>query len=537
MTRVGGRAHTLEVNTAAPEEKGVMIFGRGLSASIVSLLLASLPGAASAGIVIDLALDPTPVVLGSAPEEQFGYSLAAGDFDADGILELAVGAPGHEVPGLGPNTGAVYVFDAQSILSPGGPVEAGAAASLLLEGDGPLSRFGQTLAAGDIDGDAIDDLVVGAPAWGGEDSIAAGRVYVFLGRSAPDTSGAGRAADLVLSGGQAGGRLGSSIALADVDGDDWIDLVASAYRARGPHGRRSGVVHVLPGTAIAGVRGEAPVSDLPGTSLFGEREGDGLRELAFGDLDGDGAVEAVVGAHYADGDGQEAVDVGKVYVVPASRLAGWDAVAISEAATAALVGVAPRGLLGSSIALGDIDSDGIDDLIASAHAARGEGAKLEAWGECFLLFGREGGLGGPSRIVDNGPLSFGARSKWDLFGLPVMAADLNGDRAADIVVAAQFTDSPDGNRRRCGEAYVYWGSLRSVMEAKAGTAELADVTIVGAEEMESIGGALKAAGLSGGRTPDLIIGAPDAPGEVSGESRVGRLYVVPPDRLLARSAR
>jgi len=129
------------------------------------------------------------------------------------------------------------------------------------------------------------------------------------------------------------------------------------------------------------------------------------------------------------------------------------------------------------------------------------------------------------------------RAYLDLFGLPAIAADLNGDRNADIVFAAQFADSPDGARRRCGEVYVYWGSLRSVMDAKSGEAELADVTIVGGAEMESIGGALLAARLSGGRTPDLVIGAPEGRGGAEAESNTGRLYVVPRARLLAGPSR
>ena len=85
--------------------------------------------------------------------------------------------------------------------------------------------------------------------------------------------------------------------------------------------------------------------------------------------------------------------------------------------------------------------------------------------------------------------------------------------------------------------YVYWGSLRSVMDAKSGKSDIADLTIVGGTEMEAIGGALLAAPLSGGRTPDLVIGAPDGSGGAEVDGRTGRVYVIPPERLLARPPR
>ena len=66
------------------------------------------------------------------------------------------------------------------------------------------------------------------------------------------------------------------------------------------------------------------------------------------------------------------------------------------------------------------------------------------------------------------------------------------------------------DRARCGEIYIYFGSFESVMAAKAGSAEHADVTIVGAHALDSIGGALLAVDLMGFGSLALVIGAPDA---------------------------
>jgi len=142
----------------------------------------------------DVLQDRLKTLTGGFPSEEFGRSLAVADFTCDGYDDLAVGAPGADLP-IGDGTtledaGAVYVFR-------GGPLGVGAEGVLTItqglfgtEGEPEAGdRFGEVLAVGNFNGRRIIsddvawscwDLAVGTP---GEDD-SAGEVQIFYGEAA-----------------------------------------------------------------------------------------------------------------------------------------------------------------------------------------------------------------------------------------------------------------------------------------------------------------------------------------------------------------
>jgi hypothetical protein len=473
---------------------------------------------------IDLSEPSRPAILGSQPEEQFGYALACGDIDGDGAPEVAVGAPGRRT-GAGYHSGAVYVMRGGDAAGLSGPAAAGDLALFVIEGAAERARFGSSVAFADADGDGFEDLVVGAPGEGDGEVLERGCVYVFLSRPGLPPPATAGDADATLRGEAAGDALGSALLAADVDGDGADDLVASAFWAGPPARQGSGAVYVLLAPSLRASRGDARIDALADAVLEGAAAGDALRGLAAADVDGDGAVDLLTGAYLADGPQGDRPDAGTVYVVPAARLAAGGRAEARAVASRAIVGARERGFLGRTIACGDADGDGTADLLLPAYAAGGETKDVGVTGEATVLFG---GAELPSGLVDlsvQGAPTFHGLSRWDLFGAAVLLSDLNGDGAADIVASAPFAGGDADSRPRCGEVYVCWGGPRSVIRAKSGASDLADVRVVGARSQDALGWSLLAVRANGAKSPDLFVGAPDARVASCGE-RCGTLWVV-----------
>jgi hypothetical protein len=122
---------------------------------------------------------------GNEPGDHFGATLASGDFNGDGYLDLAVGAPREvrKIEGISRRSGAVFLWRgtadrlvAWRVVDSPDPVDNG--------------RFGAALAAGDLDGDNRDELVIGAP---GEvyATVSSGQAHVFHMASSLQLDGSG----------------------------------------------------------------------------------------------------------------------------------------------------------------------------------------------------------------------------------------------------------------------------------------------------------------------------------------------------------
>ena len=303
----------------------------------------------------------TSTMLGgtSDSEAYFGQAIATGDFDADGDVDVAIGAPGRWISGRWDagevcwmvNDGAGGVADADCITQAGGTSA---------ETD---DEAGRTLAIGDFDCDGADDLAVGAPLedWGSIVDTGAVTVH-YSGGTAPGDGGA--SAITQATGGatnEAGDRFGDALAAGDVDGDGCDDLVVGVPYETNDFDSDAGAVMVFFGGS--GGLGSDSQTMLPLDAGAGsEVEIHFGQAVAVGDFDNDGVDDLAVGA--PDRDSGLASSAGAVFVfagVSHSTLAYDDTL---DQRPASNPETGDR--FGAALAAGDTDGDGIDDLVLAS---------------------------------------------------------------------------------------------------------------------------------------------------------------------------
>ena len=402
-------------------------------------------------------------IIGADPGDRLGGGPAAGiavaDVTGDGIDDVIVSAPYAD--GVGEarvSSGEIYVLVGGASLA--GQIDLGASPAHAALGKviygAAAGDEAKILTTGDIDGDTIADLIIGVPHDDNTNGADAGQVAVIYGGGDLAIAGAidlftDASASHIL-GRAAGEEIGDqAVALGDLAGTGDNDLLVGNHHDS-TNGADAGAVWLFQGPIAPSTTLDVNLGDQDTTWLGVEAYDHLGKSVAIGQVRGSASNDAVIGVTRLRTAG---VRRGAVDTWTGPIAAGTNDLSLGATPEARVLGRALDDQPGHSLALGDMNGDGFDDIAVVSSTGDGPGDARDGAGEVQIIRGAADLGGGGDidlNVVQTDLLIYGEASR-DLlghYGNSVQLADFDGDNRDDLCIGG-----PKGGPNNEGRVYCF----------------------------------------------------------------------------------
>ncbi|MDA2933129.1 integrin alpha [Acidobacteria bacterium AH-259-D05] len=393
------------------------------------------------------------------------------------------------------------------------------------------SAVGFSVAVADVNGDGLADVIMGAiyaDARFKKKMNDAGVVYVYFGRKDLDkTIDLSTNTDLIIYGATKRENSGFAVAAGDLNGDGINDIVIGApladSRLRGKQ-NDSGITYVIFGSKEFTQKKIGLETGAADVELHSVKNGEySGSALAVGDFNGDGVDDVLIGSPFTD---RPVNDAGVVYVMYGSKsLSGkYD---LEKQASAKIRGSNRGDRLGLALGAGDLNGDGIDDMVLGALETDSADGQISNVGKVTVIFGKEE-LPSELDLKNDGGFHFHGSYREDFVGTAVAVGDINGDKIDDLMIGVPYadltpSDMPTEEKKEkeadAGKVFVFTGGRN--FSGEKYLKDGADILILGAQGGtnygDHAGGTIAIVDLNGDGYGDMIIGASLA--DVQGRTR------------------
>lgn len=383
--------------------------------------------------------------------------------------------------------------------------------------------FGYSTLNTDLNGDGLNDLIIGAPYYGYSEGY--GCLYVFWGsdsfpsRTVIDLRE--RNADITIYGPHSNAMFALYLAAGDVNGDGIQDLGIAASAGYNPDGLYTGACYFLFGCLSFPTKHVIDLREEPlDLVVYGKEYSGSGSAIAMADFNGDGIDDIAIGAG-----GERSNDIsasGAAYVIFGSDILSTVEVIELEYYDADLhvLGSHHHGNLGGRISYGYINKDEYADLLVSAVGAHPNG--LYQSGETYVIYGAsEYSSSTLNLLTEQADLTFQGHRERAFLGNLGKTGDFNGDGIDEIAIGA-IGYEPYANEP--GRLNVVFGSDSFQQNQVFNfTQTNPDMLIIGDEDNDAMGSAYVIDDINCDGSDELIIGAAK---RSSGVYRSGAFYIL-----------